>query len=71
VEIEIYLNGERRAVPDGLTVAGLVSYLNLVPERLAVEYNSQILKRVNWDKRLVSAGDKVEIVHFVGGGRLD
>jgi thiamine biosynthesis protein ThiS len=68
VAIEILLNGERRTVPDGLTVADLVSYLNLVSERLAVEYNSQILKRKNWDRKLVSDGDKLEIVHFVGGG---
>jgi thiamine biosynthesis protein ThiS len=68
VAIEIFLNGEPRTVPEGLTVADLVMYLNLVPERLAVEYNSQILKRGNWAKKLVSEGDQVEIVHFVGGG---
>jgi sulfur carrier protein len=68
VAIEIILNGETRAVPDGLTVTNLIEYLNLVPDRIAVEFNSQILKRGNWDKKQVSNGDKVEIVHFVGGG---
>jgi thiamine biosynthesis protein ThiS len=71
MDIEILLNGEKKNVPEGLTVIGLVRYLNLVPERLAVEYNSQILKRGSWEKRILSNGDKVEIVHFVGGGALD
>jgi len=68
VAIEIILNGEKRTVPDGLTVANLIEYLNIVPDRIAVEFNSQILKRLNWEKKQVSDGDKLEIVHFVGGG---
>ena len=71
MDIEILLNGKKKNVPEGLTVLGLVRYLNLEPERLAVEYNSQILKRGSWEERIVSNGDKVEIVHFVGGGAFD
>ncbi len=66
--IEIWLNGEKKEVPAGLTVADLVRDLGLVPERLAIEYNVQILKRANWHKQLLSGGDKIEMVHFVGGG---
>jgi len=68
LDIEIFLNGEKKTIPHGLTVADLVNFLGLVPQRLAIECNSQILKRDNWNKKLISAGDKIEIVHFVGGG---
>jgi thiamine biosynthesis protein ThiS len=71
LDIEIFLNGERKMIPNGLTVAELVSFLELIPERLAIEYNLQILKRENWSKTPVSTGDRIEMVHFVGGGIRD
>lgn len=66
--MDIYINGEKQTVPDGTTVRALVSDLRLVPERLAIEYNMEILKREKWDGQFLSPGDRLEIVHFVGGG---
>jgi thiamine biosynthesis protein ThiS len=66
--MEIFLNGERREVPDGLNILQLVEFLGLNPQRLAIEHNLQIVKRDRWPERYLSSGDKVEIVHFVGGG---
>jgi thiamine biosynthesis protein ThiS len=66
--MEIFLNGERREVPDGLNIFQLVEFLGLNPQRLAIEHNLQIVKRDRWHERYLSSGDKVEIVHFVGGG---
>jgi thiamine biosynthesis protein ThiS len=66
--MEIFLNGERREVPDGLNILQLVEFLGLNPQRLAIEHNLQIVKRDRWPERHLSSGDKVEIVHFVGGG---
>jgi thiamine biosynthesis protein ThiS len=64
----ITINGERRDVPDGLTVLGLVAELKLVPERIAIERNREILPRARWDATRVEPGDRYEIVQFVGGG---
>lgn len=66
--MEIFLNGEKRVVPDELSLSELVKLLELSPERLAIEHNLQIVKRDLWGERRLSNGDKVEIVHFVGGG---
>lgn len=66
--IEIVLNGESRKLIPGTTVAGLIKELGLVPERLAVEYNLHILKKKHWEETALAQGDRIEIVHFVGGG---
>jgi thiazole synthase len=55
-------------VPAGLNVIGLLGHLGLAPERVAIERNMDILSRTDWDKTAVSAGDRFEIVHLVGGG---
>ena len=64
----VVVNGEAREIPTGLTVAGLLSYLGLGAQRVAVERNLEILPRARWNDTLVEAGDRFEIVHFVGGG---
>jgi sulfur carrier protein len=64
----VFVNGSETEVPDGLAVAGLIETLRLRPERLAVELNRKIIRRSEWDSTRLSEGDKVEIVHFVGGG---
>jgi thiamine biosynthesis protein ThiS len=69
LEIEILLNGEPKRIPPGLTIAQLVNSLNLVSQRLAIEYNRKILKKESWDRQVISGGDRIEIVHFVGGGK--
>lgn len=66
--IEVTVNGEPRAVPERTTVAGLVESLELRPERLAIEYNLEILPRRAWAETVLRPGDRLEIVHFVGGG---
>ncbi|HUK90671.1 MAG TPA: sulfur carrier protein ThiS [Blastocatellia bacterium] len=64
----VVVNGDEREVAAGAVVADLVARLDLKPERVAVELNRRILKRQQWGSTLLSEGDKVEIVHFVGGG---
>ena len=64
----VFVNGSETQVPDGLAIAGLIETLALKPERLAVELNRKIIRRSEWDSTRLSEGDKVEIVHFVGGG---
>ena len=64
----VTINGERRDVPDGLSVSGLLLHLGLNAGRVAIERNLQILPRTLWSEALVEAGDRYEIVQFVGGG---
>ena len=64
----VVVNGDEREVAASAVVADLVAHLDLKPERVAVELNRRILKRQQWGSTLLSEGDKVEIVHFVGGG---
>lgn len=66
--LDITVNGERREVPAGTTVAGLVEMLGLPRERVAVERNRDVVRRVEWPQIGLEAGDTLEIVHFVGGG---
>ncbi len=66
--MQIILNGENTEQEDGISVAGLLNRLNIGLERVAVEVNLDILPKADYEARLLSDGDRIEIVHFVGGG---
>ncbi len=66
--MELLVNGERRPVADGATVAQLLDVLGLPRERVAVEVNLDIVPRAEHASRRLSPGDRVEVVSFVGGG---
>ncbi|WP_083277024.1 sulfur carrier protein ThiS [Sphingobium phenoxybenzoativorans] len=66
--VSIHVNGEHRRVRQGMTIADLASELGLVPEKVAVERNLEIVPRSTLSQVLVEDGDELEIVHFVGGG---
>ena len=66
--VTIQVNGEAREVPNGLNVTQLVDQLGLTANRLAIERNLEIIPRGRWPTTPVSAGDRFEIVHLVGGG---
>ncbi len=66
--MRITVNGEAREVPDETALEALVGLLGLAPERLAVELNYEVVRRDEWPRRTLKEGDRVEIVHFVGGG---
>jgi len=66
--MNVTINGEKREVPAGLNVAGLLAHLQLNAGRVAIERNLEILPRPQWEQTLVQPGDRYEIVHFVGGG---
>ncbi len=67
-EIQIVVNGVSRFVPGEITLAGLLAFLDILPERVALELNGTIVKKQDWADRLIGAGAKLEIVQFVGGG---
>ena len=66
--MRIELNGEPKELEEGATLQTLVEHLSLAPERLAVEHNREVVRRADWAALKLSDGDRVEIVHFVGGG---
>lgn len=66
--ISIRVNGERRQVPGGTSIAEMVGLLGIDPRRVAVERNLQIVPRSTLSEVPVEDGDDYEIVHFVGGG---
>ena len=66
--INITVNGERREFHPGTKVVELLRELGLNAERVAIERNLEILPRPRWQETQVAAGDRYEIVQFVGGG---
>jgi thiamine biosynthesis protein ThiS len=65
---QIRVNGEPREVPIGLTLLDLLRFLEVDPERVAVELNRKIVRQPEWSGTAVSDGAVIEIVQFVGGG---
>jgi sulfur carrier protein len=71
-ELTVTLNGRRQALAgldDGADLERVVASLGLKADRVAVELNGEIARRALWATTEVRSGDKLEIVHFVGGGR--
>ena len=66
--MEILLNGESHVLPPGCTVSGLLSEAGFGERRVAVEVNGEIVPRGAHARRELHAGDRVEIVHALGGG---
>jgi len=66
--MNIYLNGEPRDVPENLTLDVLLDWLKLPADRVAVERNREIASRSTWTETIVQPDDRLEVVHFVGGG---
>ena len=62
------MNGDRKELTEGISLADLIAQLDLPAQRIAVEYNRTVVRRAQWDSTLLGDGDRVEIVHFVGGG---
>lgn len=64
----IQVNGEPREVNENISLPELVASLSLKAEQVAIELNQKVVRRAQWESTLLQEADKVEIVHFVGGG---
>ncbi len=64
----IFINGEARTLDGVSTLAGLLDALELPKQRVAIELNKQVIRKQLWETTEVADNDKVEVVHFVGGG---
>jgi sulfur carrier protein len=66
--MQISINGQPRSAPDGFTIAALLGELELHGKRLAVEVNEDVIPRSEHPAHVLCEGDRVEIVHAIGGG---
>lgn len=66
--MQVTINGEIRQLNDGTTVRLLLDQLQIQATRVAVELNQEIVPKAGYAERTLQDGDKLEIVHFVGGG---
>jgi sulfur carrier protein len=64
----IQVNGEPQEVKEDMSLSELVASLSLRAEQVAIELNQSVVRRAQWESIRLREGDKVEIVHFVGGG---
>ena len=69
--LKISLNGEPFEIVGPLTVNQLLTEIDLDPRGVAVEHNLKIVKRDSYDSLIITEGDQIEVVHFVGGGMAD
>jgi thiamine biosynthesis protein ThiS len=66
--VQVIINGEAHDLEGPILLSELLERLNLKPGRIAIERNLELVPRANWASTTVSDGDRIEIVHFVGGG---
>ena len=66
--MRVYVNGESREIQGTPSLAELITELDLPAARIAVEVNREVVRRGEWANTMVHDEDKIEIVHFVGGG---
>jgi len=69
--MKVHINGEERdlgTTPVPFTLAALVEILGMKADRVAVELNRDIVPRDRWTETQLAEGDRLEVVHFVGGG---
>jgi thiamine biosynthesis protein ThiS len=68
--LRVYVNGESREVQGNPSLAELITELDLPAARIAVEVNREVVRRGEWSNTMLRDEDKIEIVHFVGGGAV-
>lgn len=66
--MQILVNGDPLEVADALSLSALITRLDLTGRRLAVEVNEELIPRGRFDTHQLAPGDRVEIIHAVGGG---
>ena len=66
--MNLTINGEARSLSPVETLGALVEQLGMKPDRVAIELNREIVPREQWPQTALQEGDRLEIVHFGGGG---
>lgn len=71
MSLTLVLNGQSRtfaSLQQPAALNDLIAELGLQGDRVAVEHNGEIVPRASWTQTIIATGDRLEVVHFVGGG---
>jgi len=66
--MKVFVNGEEKDLSDATSLSELITELDLPVARIAIELNREVVRRSDWGSTMLNDGDRIEIVHFVGGG---
>jgi thiazole synthase len=66
--LRVYINGDSKEFQGTPSLAELITQLDLPAARIAVELNREVVRRSEWERVMLRDDDRIEIVHFVGGG---
>ena len=66
--MKVVINGETKEISKQFSLLELLKEFSLPSERIAIELNREVVRKKDWESILVNEADKIEIVHFVGGG---
>ena len=67
-KIKIKVNGKFKSIPDNYKISNLVKELKIPLKKVAIELNQEIIDKKRTSKIILKKNDKIEIVHFIGGG---
>jgi sulfur carrier protein len=66
--MRVFVNGDEKEFGSDLSLAELIEQLDLPAARIAIELNREVVRRSDWGATILKDDDRIEIVHFVGGG---
>lgn len=66
--MKVFVNGEGKDFSAGISLSELITQLELPAARIAIELNREVVRRSDWGSTMLKDDDRIEIVHFVGGG---
>lgn len=66
--MQVTINGETKNLETEINLRELLEKLELPTERVAIELNKDVIRKKDWESIKISDADKIEIIHFVGGG---
>jgi sulfur carrier protein len=66
--MKVVINGETKEIEEGITVGELLDRFGIKDKTMAVAIDMQVVKKEEWDKRVIKMNERVEFLHFVGGG---
>jgi len=66
--MKVLVNGDEKDFSSPISLAGLIEELDLPASRIAIELNREVVRRSDWGSTMLTDDDRIEIVHFVGGG---
>ncbi len=66
--MKVFVNGETREISREMNLQEFLKHFSLPDERIAVELNKEVVRKKDWENIKINNADKIEIIHFVGGG---